>query len=214
MSTPGGTAAPEATSPPRRATQRAERRGAILDATVRILTTAGLAAVTHRAVAREADVPLAATTYYFSSKEELIGEALSILVADEIERLTARAQELGEAIRSPAETASAVAEVLLPDAEAVGGLLAKFEVYVEAARTPGLRDHAARWQRAFAGLATSSLELAGAPDPARRGPLLVAAADGILLHALSDGVTGQGDVERLRELLEQLFALVLEAGTE
>ena len=78
------TAATEASAAPRRAAQRAERHAAILQATVRILVRDGLAAVTHRAVAREADVPLAATTYYFSSKEELLGEALTIMVDDEI----------------------------------------------------------------------------------------------------------------------------------
>ena len=205
---PVADAAPPA-SRPRREAQRAERRGAILAATVRILTTDGLAAVTHRAVAREAKVPLAATTYYFSSKDELIGEALAILVEDEIERLRERAQELGPGIRSPRDSAAAVAEVLFPDSEAVGGLLAKFEVYLEAARRPGLRAHAAHWQEAFTELARSSLALAGAGDPDRLAPFLVAAADGILVHALSEGVTGDGDVARMRGLLEQLFALVL-----
>ena len=202
-------APPEETARPRREAQRAERRGAILAATVRILTSDGLAAVTHRAVAREAGVPLAATTYYFSSKDELIGEALSVLVEDEIERLRNRARELGPGIRSPHDSAVAVAEVLFPDAEAVGGLLAKFEVYLEAARRPGLRTHAAHWQEAFTELATSSLALAGAGDPERLAPLLVAAADGILVHALSEGVRGAGDVARMRALLEQLFTLVL-----
>jgi len=200
-----------APTPSRRAAQRAERRGAILDATVRIVTSDGLAAVTHRAVAKEAGVPLAATTYYFSSKDELIGEALDILVADEIERLTARTRELGEEIRSPRAAAAAVAEVLFPDANAVGGLLAKLELYLEAARRPGLHKTAAHWQGAFTELARSSLALAGVADPERLAPLLVAAADGILMHALSEGVGGEADVARMRALLEQLFTLVFDA---
>ena len=195
---------------PRREAQRAERRGAILDATVAILTSEGIDAVTHRAVARAADVPLAATTYYFSSKDELIGEALSTLVDDEIERLDERARELGPALRSPSDAAAAVAETLCPDAAALGGLLAKLELYLEAARRPGLRQTAVDWQRAFTELATSSLALAGAGDPARMAPLLVAAADGILVHALSHGISGEERVEEVRGLLEQLFALILE----
>jgi TetR/AcrR family transcriptional regulator, regulator of biofilm formation and stress response len=200
-----------AAQPTSRAAQRAERRGAILDATIRILTTQGLAAVTHRAVAREAGVPLAATTYYFSSKDEMIGEALDILVADEIDRLAACARELGDEIRSPPAAAAAVAEVLFPDADAVGGLLAKLELYLEAARRPGLYETAAHWHGAFIELARSSLELAGVEDPQRLAPLLVASADGILMHALSEGVGGDADVARMRGLLEQLFALVFEA---
>lgn len=205
--------APVATEAPRsrRAAQRAERRAAILDATVRIVTSEGLAAVTHRAVAKEAGVPLAATTYYFRSKDELIGEALDILVADEIERLTARARELGDEIRSPRAAAAAVAEVLFPDTDAVGGLLAKLELYLEAARRPGLHQTAAHWQRAFTELARESLAAAGVSDPELRAPFFIAAADGILLHALSEGVTGDADVARMRDQLEQLFALVFEA---
>lgn len=91
---------------PRRAVQRAERQGAILGATIRILSGAGLAAVTHRAVAREAGVPLAATTYYFSSKDELVTEALAIFVGEEIARLRTRAEEMGEALASPGDAAA------------------------------------------------------------------------------------------------------------
>ena len=195
----------------RRAVQRAERRGAILDATIDILVTEGLTAVTHRAVAKRADVPLAATTYYFDSKDELVGEALGLLVADEIERLATRARDLGDEIRSPRAAAAAVAEVLFPDTDAVGGLLAKLELYLEAARRPGLYDAAAHWQAAFTELARMSLELAGVPAPDRMAPFFIAAADGILLHALSEGVAGDEDVARMRDQLEQLFTLVFEA---
>jgi DNA-binding transcriptional regulator YbjK len=187
------------------------RRRTILDATLRILRAQGPHGVTHRAVAAEADVPLAATTYYFSSKDEMIGEALDILVADEIDRLAARARDLGDEIRSPRAAAAAVAEVLFPDADAVGGLLAKLELYLEAARRPGLQETAAHWHGAFIELARSTLELAGVQDPQRLAPLLVASADGILMHALSEGVSSEADVARMRRLLEQLFALVFEA---
>ena len=197
--------------PRRRVDQRAERRGAILDATVRLMTSEGLAAVTHRAVAREADVPLAATTYYFRSKDELLTEALAIMVSDELERITRLAAEMGPRLSSPSDSAAALAAVLLPDADAALRLLAKFEVYLEAARRPGLRSTAAHWQRALTGLAAAALELAGARDPDRLAPLLVAGTDGILVHELSAGIAGDRDLERLRGRLEQLFAVVLAA---
>ncbi len=192
----------------RRAAQRAERRSAILEATVTILAGDGLAAVTHRAVAREAGVPLAATTYYFSSKDELLGEALDLLAEDQISRLGERALELGDRLGSPDQAAEAIAEVLLPDADAARGLLAKFEVYLEAARRPGLRETATRWQAAFEGLAEAALQRAGAPEPDRRAAILVAGVDGILVHELSGGID-DGAVERLRPRLERLFELVL-----
>ena len=199
------------TAAPVRSGQGAERRSSILAATVRLLVREGLAAVTHRAVAREAGVPLAATTYYFASKDELVVEALAILVEDEIRRVSERAAALGADLSSPSRSAAAVAEVLFPDAEAAGGLLAKFEVYLEAARRPGLRRTAAHWQRAFTELAESALSLAGASDAKRLAPLLVAGVDGMLVHRLSEGIDDL-EVERLRTQLEQLFELVLAAG--
>ena len=98
----------------RRVGPGAGRHRAILEATVRVLIRDGLAGVTHRAVAREAEVPLAATTYYFSSKEELLGEALTLMAEDEITRLGQRAAEMGEGLSSPADSAAALAEVLFP----------------------------------------------------------------------------------------------------
>ncbi len=194
-----------------RSEQGAERRAAILAATVRLLVRDGLAAVTHRAVAREAEVPLAATTYYFASKDELVTEALAILVADEIQRVGERAAALGEDLASASRSAAAVAEVLFPDADAAAGLLAKFEVYLEAARRPGLRATAAHWQRAFSELAESALRLAGASEPERLAPLLVAGVDGLLVHRLSEGIDDL-QVENLRAQLEQLFDLFLAAS--
>ena len=63
------------------------RRAAILQATLRILGREGSAAITHRAVAEEAGVPIASTTYYFSSKEDLLKEALYLHVEQEAQRV-------------------------------------------------------------------------------------------------------------------------------
>jgi len=52
-----------------------ERRQQILDATLRIIVREGMRGVRHRAVAAEAGVPLAATTYYFRDIEDLITAA-------------------------------------------------------------------------------------------------------------------------------------------
>jgi len=200
---------------PRRAEQRAERRGAILDATVRILGCKGLGAVTHRAVAREAGVPLAATTYYFSSKDELITEAVGLLVADEVSELAERAAALGDDVGSPERAAAALVSVLVPDRAGVGAQLAKFELYLEAVRRPALRPIVAKWQEAFIGLAEMALASAGIPDPARRASLLVPAVDGMLMYELSragdepSATDTEAGRERLRERLQTVFELVI-----
>ena len=56
----------------------AQRRTAILEATIRVAARDGIRGITHRAVAREAQVPLAATTYYFRDINELISDAFTL----------------------------------------------------------------------------------------------------------------------------------------
>lgn len=58
-----------------------QRRRLILEAALRIVVREGVRGIRHRSVAREADVPLAATTYYFKDIEELISDTF-ILYAE------------------------------------------------------------------------------------------------------------------------------------
>lgn len=53
------------------------RRQQILDATLNVIAREGVRGVRHRAVAKEADVPLASTTYYFKDIKDLISDAMT-----------------------------------------------------------------------------------------------------------------------------------------
>lgn len=55
-----------------------QRRQAILEAALAIIVKDGIRAVRHRAVAREADVPLSATTYYFKDISDLIADTFTL----------------------------------------------------------------------------------------------------------------------------------------
>lgn len=64
-----------------RKTRRAgseNRRLLILEAALRIVVREGVRGVRHRAVAKEAGVPLAATTYYFKDIQELINDTFTL----------------------------------------------------------------------------------------------------------------------------------------
>ncbi|AFU98690.1 TetR/AcrR family transcriptional regulator [Simiduia agarivorans] len=61
-----------------------ERRRAILEATLRIVVRDGIRGVRHRAIAKEANVPLAATTYYFKDINELVCDAFNLHAQDSI----------------------------------------------------------------------------------------------------------------------------------
>ncbi|WGL18122.1 TetR/AcrR family transcriptional regulator [Microbulbifer bruguierae] len=66
-----------------RRAQRADsrqRRKAILEGTLRLIVKEGIRGIRHRAVAREAAVPLAATTYYFKDLNDLISDSFTYFV--------------------------------------------------------------------------------------------------------------------------------------
>jgi len=169
---PGRTAPPPAAQP---------RREALVEAALRVLLRDGPRALSHRAVAGEADLPLAATTYYFSSKEELLEEALRRVAGSEAARLATLAEELGRVeLRTAAGALGARALI----AEH-GAALVKFEIYLEAARRPALRATCAAWIDAFRALAAAVLRTGGVPDPEREARVLVAAIDGLMLQRLA-----------------------------
>ena len=55
-----------------------QRRRAILEAALRIVVSDGVRGVRHRAVAKEAGVPLSATTYYFKDISDLIADTFTL----------------------------------------------------------------------------------------------------------------------------------------
>ena len=57
-----------------------QRRRTILEAALRIVVRDGVRGVRHRAVAKEASVPLSATTYYFKDISDLITDTFTLFV--------------------------------------------------------------------------------------------------------------------------------------
>lgn len=64
-----------------------QRRVAILEAALRIVVNEGIRNVRHRAVAKEADVPLSATTYYFKDISDLICDAFTLFAENAMEQV-------------------------------------------------------------------------------------------------------------------------------
>lgn len=71
---------------PKRRRLEPGRRSRLIDVTIRVIAEEGAAATTHRLVAKAANVPLASTTYYFSSLDDLIFEAFRRYATNHIER--------------------------------------------------------------------------------------------------------------------------------
>jgi TetR/AcrR family transcriptional regulator, regulator of biofilm formation and stress response len=184
---------------PTRQVRGERRRQAILEAALRLISQHGVGALTHRAVAEEAGVPLASTTYYFDSLDELLEGALQLFVDEEATRLTALAERLQGQELPPVEIARLFQAELEPDA-------AQFELYVEAARRPSLREVARSSIEMYARVAATALSAAGLDEPAIDPRAFVALFDGYGLHRIA-GCDDQG----LEDALLALWAAATRA---
>ncbi len=192
--------------PPARPPRGEARRALILEAALRVVGDEGAAAVTHRRVAAEAGLPLAATTYWFSSKDELLAEAYRLAAARDIERMHALAATYAEEV--VADLAGTLTDLLA--AELAGSrtpLIASYALWIEAARRPELREIELAWTGAYVELLRTVLARAGSPDPATDAELVVATLDGLLLHQLAAGPADPA--ARLRPQLERLVGALL-----
>lgn len=62
-----------------------QRRLAILQAALRVLVRDGVRGLRHRAVAKEAGVPLSATTYYFKDIHDLLADAFALFTNETVQ---------------------------------------------------------------------------------------------------------------------------------
>lgn len=182
------------------------RRTELLNAAIAIIGTNGIDAVTHRAVAIQAGVPAASTSYYFRSKDELIDEALDLVATREITRLRELRALVQGPVDDPAMWAKAIADWVEEqlDGTARTELVALYHLQLESARRADLREHQERWSEPLQAMAADAMRQLGASDPDSAAVVLVSAVDGLRLNALS----AKGDElrgERLRGLLEYLL---------
>lgn len=150
------------------------RRQRIVDAAIRVVGAKGIAGLSHRSAAAEADVPLGSTTYHFRTLDDLLVAALH-----QANEGFARAVEDSGTLADPdADLAQALARLLGEFLTADRGRARlEYELYLEALRRPALRPLAAQWCEAVA----RALEVRTDPVTARA---LVAVVDGIGLQVL------------------------------
>jgi TetR/AcrR family transcriptional regulator, regulator of biofilm formation and stress response len=161
--------------------------------------------VTHRAVAERAGVPLASTTYWFESKEDLLQETLLLAAREEVARLERLVLELAPSDIDVAGWARAVAAVLAGDVEADPVRHVAFvELVLEGTRRPWLREEIERWDRAHLSMAELGLRAAGSPDPPGDAQLVVATITGLMLGQLASPRPGF-EQKVFRPVLERLF---------
>lgn len=177
-----------------------KRRTEIIDATLAVVHRDGAAGVTHRTVAKEADIPTSLSTYYFATLDELLVAALSS-VAD---TYTARIRQI---IDAPGDKLRGLAELIVES----GGTgrqraLAERELSTLAARRPALQPVARYWRESVAELAA---ELTDDPESVAA---LVAASDGLCTAILIDNAPAEIDYVH-GVLTQALGSRVIEPAT-
>jgi DNA-binding transcriptional regulator YbjK len=184
------------------------RRRALLDAAIAVIGERGLGGTTHRAVAARAGLPLATTSYFFASLDELVTCALQELSEQTIRRMETITALVTEGRLSPAAAVERFAAFLLAIPSAQIG--AQFEVYLEIRRRPALAHEARRLLLAFEELAARALEAAGVDHSREAARSIVALADGFALQRL----TMPRGIEDHRALRHGLHALLFAFGAQ
>ena len=171
------------------------RRYALVSAAAELLCEGGFDAVRHRAVARRAGLPLASTTYYFSSLDDLVERAVEYVGIREAEILDTRVAALSRRKRGAESTADVLVDLLVgdgPGTRVSEQLISRYERYIACARQPGLRDVQRRIMKQRTQAVVEVVERSGRSVRAELMTALVCAVDGAVVASL----VGVGDGPR------------------
>lgn len=170
------------------------RRYALVSAAADLLCEGGFDAVRHRAVARRAGLPLASTTYYFSSLDDLIAKAVEYVGTLETQALQDRVATLSRRRRGAESTADILVDLLVGDSRerVTEQLISRYERLIACARQPGLRDIQRRILTHRTDAVIEVVERCGRSVRAELLTALVCAVDGAVVAAL----VGDGDGPR------------------
>jgi TetR/AcrR family transcriptional regulator, regulator of biofilm formation and stress response len=163
----------------------ARRREELIDATLRIVARDGVGAVTHRAVAAEAGVPKSAATYHFDSLDALLVAALRSGTEQFVRALPGSGEH---------HDLDRLLELLVAFVhEHHDQIVARYELYLLAARRPGLRPAVEYYLGVLTELITPhARDVSGARGAA-------AAFDGYVLQSMVRGV--EPDVAELTAIV-------------
>ena len=187
------------------ATEKGERRrAALIEAAAELLRTGGFEAVRHRAVAEKAGLPLASTTYYFASLDDLVTAATERTCRDELAEVRAALDAL-PADAPPSALAELVLDQLLgPDSRHSGleAVLLRYERLVGSGRRPYLAPLMRATRADFDGLLATILARAGHELDVPALHRLVAVVDGTVVNSLIEADPDPRAVARAALLAE------------
>ena len=175
------------------------RRSLLIEAAGELLLDGGFDAVRHRAVADRARLPLASTTYYFGSLEDLMAEAAACVWQRDCAAIAVRGEAVARRRRGRLATAEALAEVFVGSDTPIDGLSARYEMLVLSARYPRLKDVVADRDAQLSAIHADVLAKSGRLADAVGVVHLIAMEDGAVVDAL--GSADATPVEATRDAL-------------
>nr|WP_050949879.1 TetR family transcriptional regulator [Gordonia effusa] len=179
------------------------RRARLVEAAAELLMAGGVDAVRHRAVADQAGLPLASTTYYFGSLDDLLAAAVSHVSAADAASISDRCDALSRRRRGAEATADALAEVFVGSDTTQAQLATRYELVVLAARYAGLREAIRERQGLLSALHVDALVKSGRCGDITHVAQLMAVEDGAVVGALA-----QGDREAVTAARDALVEVV------
>ncbi|AOS65990.1 TetR/AcrR family transcriptional regulator [Actinoalloteichus hymeniacidonis] len=186
------------------------RRQALVQAAAELLIEGGFDTVRHRAVAERAGVPLASTTYYFSSLEDLQAEAVKYTAHTELAAANQRIEDLAERKRSVDTVVELMLDLLLGPAAAGSStelILVRYERLVTTGRRPALAPLIRELGRKLDDVLIEVFARSGMPIESAGLARLIALVDGAVVNALIDITSDprQAASEMLRAELARLY---------
>ncbi|MFF2388827.1 TetR/AcrR family transcriptional regulator [Agromyces sp. NPDC058104] len=177
-----------------------ERRRLLADAAITVLAAEGARGLTHRAVDREAGVPVGTASNYFASRDALIAG----LMARIGERIGPTAEDLDtRAVQpaGPALFADYLRDIVRRLSDEREVTIALFELRLESTRRPEVAAVLREWQRVgFAGDVAFNRQ-AGLPGGPREIALFHYALDGLLLDRLTSPIDPETSTDEVIDAL-------------
>ena len=201
------------------------RRKEILDAALRIVAREGIRGVKHRAVAKEANVPLASTTYYFKDIEELISDAFMLFAEKSIQVLDLFYGELHSLVANY-DIKEIQRDVDVRDRFITGlvdmgagyikaqvkfrrqDLLAEMAFLLEAVRDERLKPLARDYRGIWYSRLTDFLILTNTPAPKEDAMLIISAVQGLLY----EGIINDGEIDdmKIKSILRRAIYILMQ----
>jgi DNA-binding transcriptional regulator YbjK len=186
----------------------AQRRIEIIDAAIEVMARVGLAGLSMRIVAGQAQLPLGALSYYFDDKSDLIAQAFQQLSDREIERVVRTAEQLQPTMCAD-ELADLVADMIIDGfTSPQGAIVTRYELVTEASRDERLRPMFEAWYAAMVPALSRLFRDLGSRQPELDSRTVMAVMAGLEIDNIYRPLSPV-DKRRIRATLRHAFRAVI-----